>query len=194
MAPADSRSLSTLVQFELLARLFCGPGSSILHHLTPTWFSELLAERVAEGGEVRARKPPRMWEGRCRTTRAGLALQDASKRISCTTSRSAAQHRVLVAKTFVNEAPNHASRFLCYNATFAACAPSTLSWYLCASSCLDGWCEPVARHACTTLQNDDTSLSLGPGRTTDRSRQSHRLPDGRPSPTLIPFEPNTHGQ
>ena len=36
MAPADSRSLSTLVQLELLARLFCGPGSSILPHLTPT--------------------------------------------------------------------------------------------------------------------------------------------------------------
>ena len=35
---------------------------------------------------------------------------------------------------------------------------------------------------------------MGPGRTTNRSRQTHRLPEGRPSPALIPFEPNTYGR
>ena len=55
-------------------------------------------------------------------------------------------------------------------------------------------CGPVARHACTAFQDDDTSLSLGPGCTFNRSRQSLRLPDGRPSPAFRPFEPNTHGQ
>ena len=134
-----------------------------------------------------------MWEGKGKTTRAGLARQNAVTRKSCTTSRLAAQHLVLAAQTIVNQAPKHASRFLCYNATSAACAPSTLSWYLCASSCLDGWCGPVARHASTTLQDDDTSFSMGPGCTSNHSRQFLKLLEGRPSPTLIPFEPNPHG-
>jgi hypothetical protein len=61
------------------------------------------------------------------------------------------------------------------------------------SSCLDSRCGPGARHASTTLQDDDTSFSMGPGCTSNHSRQFLKLLEGRPSPTLIPFEPNPHG-
>jgi hypothetical protein len=77
------------------------------------WFSELLAERVAEGEEVRrknrrvagradAEPLERVWQG-----------THASKRKSCTTSRLAAQHRVLAAQTTVNQAPKHANCIHC---------------------------------------------------------------------------------